>query len=129
MALEKQLSVTMANRPATLARMCGALGERNVNILGFMSIEHEGQNLVRIVVDNLPAALKVLAAIGYACTQEDVLSAKVQNRPGTLAKVAKAMGDAGININYAYLGAEPGSRQPLLMLSVSDPEKGKSLLK
>ena len=129
MTLEKQLSVTMANRPATLARMCGALGERNVNILGFMSIEHEGQNLVRIVVDNLPTALKVLAAIGYACTQEDVLSARVQNRPGTLAKVAKAMGDAGININYAYLGAEPGSRQPLLMLSVSDPEKGKSLLK
>jgi hypothetical protein len=43
--------------------------------------------------------------------------------------VAKRLGDAGVNIDYAYVGAEPGSTQLLLVLSVSDIERGKKLVR
>lgn len=129
MAVRKQLSVTMDNRPGTLARMAGALAEAKVNILAVMSLEHGGQSLVRLVVDKLPAAKKVLDAIGYAYTEEQVLTTKLLNRPGTLAAVAKKLGDAGINIDYAYYGAEPGSAQVLLVLTVSDFERATKLVR
>ncbi|MBI2403567.1 MAG: ACT domain-containing protein [Gemmatimonadetes bacterium] len=120
MAIRKQLSVTMENRPGTLARMSSALAEKKVNILALMSMEHGGQSVVRIVVDKLPAAKKALGAIGYAYTEEQVLATKLPNRPGTLAAVAQKLGDAGVNIEYAYYGAEVGSAQVLLLLAVSD---------
>lgn len=130
MATRKQFSVTMENRPATLARMCTALAERSVNILALMSVERDGQSLVRMVVDQPAAAVKALDSIGYKYSQGEVLTATVANRPGTLGKVAKALGEGGVNIDYAYLGAEgEGQRHLLLVLSVSDPEKGKGLVK
>jgi len=130
MATRRQFSVTMENRPGTLARMCVELAERSVNILALMSIEHQGKSLVRMLVDKPAPAVKALASLGYQYLEEEVLTTTVANRPGTLAKVVKALGEAGVNINYAYLGAEgEGQRHLLLVLSVSDTEKGKSLVK
>lgn len=129
MAVRRQLSVTMENTPGTLARMCNALAERKVNILAFTSSEREGKSLVRVIVDKLAVAKKALQAIGYAYTEERVLGTKLPNRPGTIATVAKRLGDAGVNIEYAYSGAEAGSTQQLVVLSVSDFDQAKRLVK
>jgi hypothetical protein len=129
MAIRTQLSVTMENRPGTLARMASALAEKKVNILALASMERGGQSLARIVVDKLAAAKKALSAIGYAYTEEQVLATKLPNRPGTLAAVAQKLGDAGVNIDYAYYGAEVGSAQVLLLLAVSDFETGKKVVR
>jgi len=110
----------MDNAPGTLVIMGDALAAKNVNILALMSIEHEGRRLIRMLVDNVAVAKKVLQAIGYAYTEEQVLGTKLPNRPGTLATLAKRLGDAGVNIDYAYLGAESRSLQQLVVLSVSD---------
>lgn len=124
-----QLSVTMDNVPGTLAKMCSALRERQVNIVGLMSIEHEGRSVVRMVVDKVPVAKRALQAIGYQFTEESVLATQMRNHPGALAAVATNLGDANININYLYVGAEPGSSRPLVVFSVSDPARAKELIK
>jgi hypothetical protein len=130
MATRNQLSVVMDNVPGTLARMCSALAEQDVNLVAFTSSsEPAGRSLVRVVVDKLAVAKNSLQAIGYAYTEERVLTTELQNRPGTLATVAKELGDAGVNIDYAYLGAEAGSSQLLLVLSVSDLERGEQLVR
>lgn len=130
MAMRKQFSVTMENRPGVLARLCTALADHNVNILALMSVGQDGKSVVRMVVDKPSGAVKALDAIGYQYSQADVLTATVANRPGTLGKVAKALGEGGVNINYAYLGAEgEGQRHLLLVLSVSDVAKGQALVK
>lgn len=129
MAIRRQLSVTMENTPGTLAKLCSAFGEKKVNILAFTSREHEGKSLVLVIVDKLEVAKKVLQTIGYACTEKQVLGTRLPNRPGTLATVAKRLAEAGINIEYAYSGVEPGSTQQLVVLSVSDFERAKKLVK
>ena len=129
MAIRRQLSVTMDNTPGTLAIMADAFAAKNVNILAFMSIEYEGRSLVRMIVDNVPVAKKALQGTGYPYTEERVLGTKLANRPGTLARIAKRLGDAGVNIDYAYVGAEPRSLQQLVVLSVSDLDRAKQLIK
>ena len=129
MAIRTQLSVTMEDTPGTLAKMCSAFGEKKVNILAFASREHGGKSLVLVIVDKPAVAKKVLQTIGYACTEEQVLGTKLPNRPGTLATVAKRLGEAGMNIDYAYSGVEPGSAQQLVVLSVSDLDRAKKLVK
>ena len=119
----------MENTPGRLAKMCSAFAQRKVNILAFMSSEQEGKSLVRVIVDKLPVAKTTLQAIGYTYSEEEVLGVRLANRPGTLAKVAQALGDAGININYAYSGVEAGSPHSLVVLSVSDFGKARKLVK
>lgn len=130
MATRKEFSVTMQNRPGTLARMCTELAERSVNILALMSVNQDDTSVVRMVVDKPAPAVKALEALGYPYSQKDVLTTAVANRPGTMAKVVKALGEAGVNINYAYLGAEGETqRHLLLVLSVSDMERGRALVR
>jgi hypothetical protein len=122
----------MANTPGTLATMCGALADKSVNVLAFMSDvsdERAGMSRVRMIVDKTAVAKKALDAIGYAYSEEQVLGATLDNRPGTLGAVAKRLGDAGINIDYAYVGAELESAQLLLVLAVSDFERGRKLVR
>lgn len=129
MAVRKQLSVTMDDRPGTLATMCDAVAKHNVNILALTSTGREGKSLVRLIADRVAAAKRGLDEIGYPYTEEEVLATTLPNRPGTLAVVARKLGDAGVNIDYAYYGAEPGSRQVLLILSVADLAQGKKLVR
>lgn len=129
MAVRKQLSVTMQNTPGALARMCGAFAAKKVNILAFTSAEREGRSLVRVMVDKVAPAKKALEGIGYSHTEEEVLATKLPNRPGTIAAVAKRLGDAGVNIDYAYCGADPGTSRQLVVLSVSDFGRARKLVK
>ena len=50
----------------------------------------------------------------------------LENRPGELARVAA--GEAAININYGYSGAEPGTSASFLILGVADAGKALKLL-
>ena len=129
MPLQKQLTVSMENTPGTLAKMCSAFAEKKINILAFTSGESQGRSVVRVIVDKYPAAKTALQAIGYDHTEEQVVSTSLPNRPGTLATVARTLGDAGINVDYAYSGAEAGSTKQLVVLSVSDLEQAKRLVR
>jgi len=48
-----------------------------------------------------------------------------QPRP---APTASRLGDANININYAYCGIEPGTNVPLLIFGVAEVDRAASTL-
>jgi len=52
----------------------------------------------------------------------------LSNRPGELARVASRLGDEGINLNYGYSGAEPGTNASFVILGVAEVGKALKLL-
>ena len=46
--------------------------------------------------------------------------AKLPHRLGELARAASRLGEAEINIHYAYCGVDPNTNVPLLVFGVSD---------
>jgi hypothetical protein len=50
------------------------------------------------------------------------------NRSGELARVASRLGEANININYAYGGVEPITNTPLLFFGVAEVGRAAQLL-
>lgn len=120
MPVTKEFAIQMEDRPGTLGKFCRALAERGVNILAFHSHPHEGKSLVRIVVDNAGAARTLLNSERTQFTEHEVAQVKLAHRSGELARVASKLGEANININYAYTGIEPGSNSPLLIFGVAN---------
>ncbi|MEJ2023782.1 MAG: hypothetical protein P8Y00_01950 [Deltaproteobacteria bacterium] len=49
-----------------------------------------------------------------------VIALEIENKPGTLAKMAKKFGEEGININYVYGSALPGGDKSLFVFSPED---------
>lgn len=116
----KQISAWVEDRPGMLGQVADALGEKGVSIRAFMAAVLDGKGFVRVVVDKPSAAKKIFAAHGWKTTEDEVVEVTVQDRPGALGKVADRLGDAGINILYAYLGSSGTASKATLYLSVAD---------
>ena len=115
----KELKIRTDDRPGLLGDIASALGEKKVNIRGVNAWVEDGQAIVRLVVDKAPAAKKVLAALGWKPEENDVLEIELSDKPGTLGEATKALGDAGINIGYVYVGAG-GARKVTVFMGVPD---------
>jgi hypothetical protein len=128
MPISQEFAIQMEDRPGTLGRICRALADRGVNIVAFHSFPSEGKSLVRLVVDNPKTAKTVLDAERLTITQGEVAQTKLPHRPGELARAASRLGDANININYAYCGIEPGTNAPLLIFGVAEVGRAVAIL-
>src|SRR4029077_6871807 len=115
MPINEELTIRMDNRPGSLGKVCRALADRGVNILAFQSIPSEKTILVCMVVDNPAVAKTSLDHAGISYTEGEVAEAKLPHGPGALARAASKLGDANINIHYAYCGVEPSTNATLVI--------------
>jgi len=127
MPTAKELNVQMEDRPGALGKLCRALADRGVNILAFQAASDERRTQVHIVTDNPIVAKSVLESQGLAFTEVEVVQAKLPHRPGELARAASRLGEANINIYYAYGGVDPGTNAPFLIFGVGVAEVGRAV--
>src|SRR5258708_8633363 len=123
MPTTKEFSIHMEDRPGTLGKLCRALADRNVNIIAFQSAPAEGKSLVHLVVDNPATAKTVLDSEQLSYKEVDVARVTLPHRVGELARAAERLGDAKININFAYSGLAPGKNEPVLFFGVADASR------
>jgi len=118
MPTTKEFTVQLEDRPGTIGKLCRALADRGANILAFQAFPAQGKSEVRLVIDNPAIAKSVLESQGLGFTESDAVQAKLPNRPGELGRAASRLGEASININYAYSGADPGTNLAFVIFGV-----------
>ena len=119
--MPKDLTVSLEDRPGSLAAMGEALGNAGVNIEGVCGITHEGRGVVHVLVEDAAAARTALEGAGVKVEGESdvvIIDLSGQDRPGTLGAMARKIGDAGVNINLVYIAM--GGRG---VLGVDDRDK------
>ncbi len=115
----KQLTIWVSDQPGRLGEIGNAFGAKKVNIRALMATTDGGRGAVRVVVDKHAAAKKVCSSMGWDTTEEEVLAVTRTDNPGTLGKVSKKLGAAGVNIQYVYAGPG-GGRRAAVYMGVSD---------
>lgn len=124
----EQLAIFIANRPGTLADLCDALADENINIYGLTVSDTVDHAAVRMVVSDTRKAIVLLESRGTLVLDSEVLMIENDNRPGSLSRIARRLSKAKINIEYAYLASMPSARKGLLILRVSDVKKAFKIL-
>jgi hypothetical protein len=104
------------------------LADKGVNILAFQSFPNQGKSTIRFVGDNHNTTKTVLDGQHLTYSETQVAQTRLTHRPGELARVAARLGEANINIDYAYVGIEPGTNNPLLICGVADVAKAAKIL-
>ncbi len=79
-------------------------------------------------MDNPDKTRATLDRQRHGYTETEVAKVLLANRPGELARVGSRLGEANININYGYSGAEPGASASFLILGVADAGKALKFL-
>ncbi len=128
MPTAKELTIRLGDRQGTLGRVCRALADHKVNIIAFQSIHLEGNSLVRFVVDHPEASKDALDNEGLSYIETEVAQVRLPHRPGELARTASRLGEADININYAYCGVDPRTNIPLVIFGVAEAGQAAMIL-
>jgi hypothetical protein len=99
------LTIVLQDRPGELARLGEATGRAGVSIQGMCALTGEGRGVIHLLFDDdvAPVARRALeeAEMGIA-DEREVLVIDVAHRPGSLGGLARALGEANVNIELAY---------------------------
>ncbi|MFH1241620.1 MAG: amino acid-binding protein [Pseudomonadota bacterium] len=96
---------------------------------GSMKKDSADHALIRLLVENTDKAIDLLSKEGYIFDIMPVIALEIENRPGTLAQMAKKFGEEGININYVYGSALPGQEKALFIFCPEDIELAAKIFK
>ena len=91
MAIQREITVKLANSPGTLAACAQVLGAERINMLA-MTVEPSGR--LRMVVDNPLHAAEHAARTALQVEERDVLYTTMPNEPGSLGRALQAAGEA-----------------------------------
>jgi hypothetical protein len=128
MAMAKEFTVTVQDKPGALGKCFLALAARGVNILAFQSYVEEGESLARFLADDPAGARAALGEMRMIFEETEAAVVSLPHRPGELGRAASRLAEEEINIDYSYCGVEPGSTRVLVVFGVDHLSKAASLL-
>lgn len=129
MAVKKQFSVALPNRPGQLAKLTRVLARGKVNLLAVNAPESLEFGPIRLLVDDAAKAREVLKKGAFEFTTTDVVVVELPNEPGALSEATRRLAQAGLSIEYAYATASRKAGTALCIFRVDDAKQADTLLK
>ncbi len=118
-----EFTVVLQDKPGSLAELTEALAQNAVNIMAIHATPCPREGYVQFITSNPDATMQALRDVDLDYTVQNVLLVALPNEPGSLARVSRALGNSGININALYITME---RQ--VVLDVSDLRKAQEIV-
>jgi hypothetical protein len=119
--------VDLKHQPGELAKATEAIAQKGINITAFGGVTCGGSGSVALLTNDDAGARRALSEAGYRPRELEVVTATIEHTPGTLAKTARKLADAGISIEAA-LPISMTSGTVTLAFATDNPVKAKSLL-
>ena len=129
MEFVRELTAHLENKPGRLAKICEALAHEKVNIRALSVMDSGDRSVLRLVVDQLEPAQKILTSLGTESSSCEVLAVEIENRPGALTRVLEKLATEHINIEYAYVSGASAQGKSLGVFHTSNPKKALQVLK
>jgi hypothetical protein len=125
--MANQFVVQLKNEPGSMAILAETLAARGVDLraIGGGGIGEAGHVIMTTADDDTTRA--VLEEGGYTFFEGESILAEVDDRPGGMARIARALADANVNIHgHLFLGRW-GDRA-MFAFVVDDPERARPIL-
>lgn len=123
----KDIAVILENRPGALADMGELLGKNGINMEGLCGIPTNDKAIVHILVEDETVARFVLEEAGFEVSGvREVIVVDIGNiagKPGSGGKMARKIGNLGVNIDLIYL-----AEHNKLVIGVDDMNRAQNAL-
>jgi hypothetical protein len=125
--MPRQFVVQVPNRPGQMADLAEQMAAAGVDLraIGGGGLGDYGHFILTSADDD--AARRVLEEGNWTFIEGESLLAEVDDKPGGMARLARALADAGVNVHgHLFLGR--WSDRATFAFVVDDPEKARPIL-
>jgi hypothetical protein len=119
--------VELKNKPGELARATEAIAQKGINILGFTGATCGDSGSIVLLTNDEAGTKRALGDAGFKPREVELVVASLANQPGSLAKIARRLADAGVNIEAALpTGMEGGNVS--VAFATDNPAKARQVI-
>ena len=119
--------VDLKHQPGELAKVTEALAKKLIDITAFSGVTCGGSGTVALITNDDTGTRSTLQDAGFRPRELEVVTTTVENTPGSLAKVARKLADAGISIEAAMPTGMSGLNVTLAF-ATDQPAKARGVL-
>lgn len=123
-----QLSVLLENKAGRLAQVIHILGGAGINIRGLSLADISDLGILRMMVSDVAAAEKLLAAGGFTSGKTTVVAVEMPDRPGSLSAILELLSGERINVEYMYAFARRDPAQAVMIFRFEKVDEAIGLL-
>lgn len=124
----KQLSIFVENKPGRLAEITEVLAVANVDILAISVADTSDFGILRVIVDKPDEAVKAIKAAGMTVSLTNVIAVGIDDQPGSFAKSARVLADAGLTIEYVYAFVSRDKGMAYIIIRADNGERAGAVL-
>ena len=118
----QELTVTTPNEVGTMGKVFRLIADAGVNVKSFVAHVVSNQGVFKLITSNNAKVAGLMEGAGYTTEMSDVVAVVCADAIGTGAGLGKKLGDAGVNIDYAY-ATGTGGGEAVAVFSVDDIDK------
>ena len=125
--MSRQFVVQVTNQPGQMARLAEEMAAAGVDLraIGGGGLGETGHFIMTTADDD--TARTVLVDGGWTFFEGESILAEVDDRPGGMARIARELADAGVNVmGHLFIGR--WSDRATFAFVVDDPEKARPIL-
>jgi len=124
----EQISIFLENKPGSLEHATRILKEADINIRTLSLAETSDFGILRLIVNDVEKAHKVLKDNGFRVNKTAVVAVEVPDRPGGLYSIMEVLARESVNVEYLYAFVEKSGENAVIIFRFDNPEKAIDVL-
>ncbi len=124
----EQISIFLENKPGGLEEVTRILKDARVNIRTLSLADTTDFGILRLIVNDVDAASRVLKEQGFRISRTTVVAVEVPDRPGGLHGILEVISKNGINVEYLYAFVERSGENAVIIFRFDAPDKAIDVL-
>ena len=124
----EQISIFLENKPGALENVTRLLKDANINIRTLSLADTSDFGILRLIVNDVSKALKMLNDNGLRVSRTTVVAVEVPDRPGGLHSILEVLAKNGINVEYLYAFVEKSGENAVIIFRFDAPDNAIDVL-
>jgi hypothetical protein len=119
----EQISIFLENKPGGLDKVTRILRDADINIRTLAVADTSDFGIVRIIVNNVETATRILKENGFTVSRTTVVAVEVPDRPGGLHSILEVLAKANVNIAYMYAFVEKSGENAVMLFRFDEQDQ------
>jgi hypothetical protein len=124
----EQISIFLENKPGGLEEVTRILKDAQINIRTLSLADTTDFGILRLIVNNVDMANRVLKEHGFRFSKTTVVAVEVPDRPGGLHSILEVLSKNGINVEYLYAFVERSGENAVIIFRFDATDKAIEVL-